>query len=111
MWFFFIVVPITIAWIASIVDIFARRDLGGWAKAAWFLAVLILPILGTLIYLVSRPAELAYPGQATGQGYSGYQGGMGTANELETLSRLKTEGALSQEEYEAAKSRILTKAA
>lgn len=114
MWFFFIVVPITIAWIAAIVDLFARRDLSGWAKGAWFVGILIVPIFGTLIYLITRPDQMAY--QSTGYGYNtGYAPTgtqeMGTVNELAVLSRLKTEGALSQEEYDAAKSRVLEKAA
>jgi hypothetical protein len=35
---------------------FRRPDLSGWAKAGWALVILLLPLLGTLIYLVARPA-------------------------------------------------------
>ena len=33
-------------------DIFRRNDISGWGKAAWVIFVIILPFLGTLIYLV-----------------------------------------------------------
>lgn len=54
--FVFIVIPVTIAWVAAVVDIFARRpDLHWWAKGLWLLFVLVLPLLGMLIYFIARP--------------------------------------------------------
>ena len=37
-----------------VIDIFRSHDMGGWAKAAWFLAVVLLPLLGVLIYVLVR---------------------------------------------------------
>jgi purine-cytosine permease-like protein len=34
-----------------LVDVFGRRDLSGWAKAAWAAFIIALPLLGLLIYL------------------------------------------------------------
>jgi hypothetical protein len=45
---------------AVVVDIFWRIDLGGWAKAGWLLVLLILPLLGALIYLISRPDDIVW---------------------------------------------------
>jgi hypothetical protein len=45
---------------AVVVDIFWRIDLSGWAKAAWLVLLLILPILGALIYLIARPDDLVW---------------------------------------------------
>jgi hypothetical protein len=39
----------------AFVDNFRRTDHGGWAKAVWALVIIVLPLLGTLIYLVARP--------------------------------------------------------
>ncbi|MGC8509559.1 MAG: PLDc N-terminal domain-containing protein [Acidimicrobiales bacterium] len=36
------------------VDLFRSHDLSGGAKALWVLFILILPLAGTLIYLVAR---------------------------------------------------------
>ena len=38
-----------------VMDIFARPDIGGGAKAIWLLVVFLLPVLGGLIYLIARP--------------------------------------------------------
>ena len=49
--FFFWVVWIWIV-VTVLIDIFRRDDIGGWAKAAWVVFVVILPWLGVLIYLI-----------------------------------------------------------
>jgi len=38
-------------------DNFRRRDHGGFAKAMWTLFVIFLPLLGVLVYMISRPPE------------------------------------------------------
>lgn len=35
-------------------DLFGRADIGAWRKTLWVVAVLLFPILGSLVYLVSR---------------------------------------------------------
>jgi uncharacterized membrane protein len=49
-WFMFIWM-----FIATFADIFRRRDLSGWGKAAWIAVIVILPFLGILIYVIARP--------------------------------------------------------
>ncbi len=51
----FLWIPLAIIWMFAIVDLFGRADLGGLSKVLWLLAIVFLPILGTLIYYVSRP--------------------------------------------------------
>ena len=58
-------------------DIFRRRDLSGGGKAGWILLIIILPFIGILIYMISRPAMTEWDRQramAAGevQGSSGY---------------------------------------
>jgi hypothetical protein len=36
------------------IDIFRIPDLSGWAKAQWFLFVLLIPLIGVLVYLIVR---------------------------------------------------------
>jgi len=31
--------------------------MSGWAKAGWALLIVVLPFLGTLIYLIARPKD------------------------------------------------------
>jgi len=40
------------------IDIFRSRDLGGGAKALWFLFVLFIPLIGVLVYLIARGGSM-----------------------------------------------------
>ena len=60
--FFFLFLAIWM-FIAVFADIFSRRDLSGWGKAGWVLLIFVIPLIGILIYLIARPAEVG-PGQA-----------------------------------------------
>jgi hypothetical protein len=41
--------------IAAIVDAVRRSDLSAGAKTLWVVLVLILPLIGTIIYVIARP--------------------------------------------------------
>jgi hypothetical protein len=48
-----IYIPLTILWVTSIIDvIFRRHDMSGWGRAAWIAAIIFLPALGSLAYVV-----------------------------------------------------------
>jgi hypothetical protein len=36
-------------------DNFRRHDHSGWAKAAWTLFVIFVPLIGVLVYMIVRP--------------------------------------------------------
>jgi hypothetical protein len=55
--FFFLFLAIWM-FIAVFGDIFTRPDLSGWGKAGWVLLIFIIPLIGILIYLIARPAEV-----------------------------------------------------
>ena len=44
--------------ITVFIDIFRSKDLSGWAKALWFIFVLILPLIGVLVYLIARGGSM-----------------------------------------------------
>jgi type VI protein secretion system component VasK len=90
-------------------DIFRRRDLSGAAKAGWLLLIFVLPFLGALIYTIARPKmteqdredmERMQQAQARLNGYS-------AAEEIEKLAKLRDEGSLSGEEYDALKRKAM----
>jgi hypothetical protein len=58
-WLLLIFIPLLLIWTFAIVDIFQRQDLAGWLKAVWILVVLLLPFIGTFIYLIFRPSDVA----------------------------------------------------
>jgi ABC-type multidrug transport system permease subunit len=54
-WFAMFAIFFAVIW--AFIDNFRRHDHHGWAKAGWALLILIVPLLGTLIYLIARPAD------------------------------------------------------
>ncbi|MCP4967508.1 MAG: hypothetical protein GY926_20025 [bacterium] len=52
---FVVSIPAVVLIGATIWDIVCRPDLAGWRKAAWAAVVVVLPVVGTFIYLLSRP--------------------------------------------------------
>ena len=116
LWFF-----LFFAWIWLLIsifgDIFRSNDLSGWAKAFWTIFVVILPWLGVLVYLISRggsmqeraAADMAQREQATRQYIQQAAGsGASSADELEKLAKLQSQGVLTAEEFAAQKAKILS---
>ena len=52
--------------ITVLIDIFRSHDLSGWAKALWFIFVLIFPLLGVLVYLIARGGSMHEQNGAAG---------------------------------------------
>ncbi len=55
LFFFFLFLSLFFAVIWCFVDNFRRNDHGGWAKAGWTVALLLIPLIGMVVYLVTRP--------------------------------------------------------
>ena len=53
---FWVMIVFAVIW--AFIDNFRRHDHGGWAKAGWTLVIVLIPLFGTCIYLIARPAEL-----------------------------------------------------
>jgi hypothetical protein len=50
--FWFMAIWVFIPVVAGILH---RNDLSGWGKAGWISLIVVLPFLGSLIYVVARP--------------------------------------------------------
>ena len=96
--------------IAIFSDIFRRSDLSGWGKAGWIVVIFVLPFLGILIYLITRPKPTEAELQLVRQREYGGAVGYSTADELAKLAKLRDAGDITADEYEAAKSRALAHA-
>ncbi|HEY7025205.1 MAG TPA: SHOCT domain-containing protein [Candidatus Limnocylindrales bacterium] len=89
-------------------DIFHRNDLSGAMKVIWILVLFILPFLGALIYMLMRkPTEQDRQEMAAAQEMQRRAAGYSSADEIAKLQQLKDSGALSQEEFDAAKAKAL----
>jgi hypothetical protein len=98
-------------WGFALVDIFRRDDLSGWWKAIWLACVILVPFLGTLVYLITRPPgatreERVAMDEASRDFVSRYSPDS-SANELKILADLHDRGKLTDTEFAAEKERIL----
>jgi len=46
-----------VLWVRAVVDVVRRRDLSVGGKAAWAIAMLLIPFIGLLVYTLLRPAD------------------------------------------------------
>jgi hypothetical protein len=94
-----------IAWLSLLfyvyADIFRSHDLSGGAKALWVLVIFIFPMLGSLVYLIFRGAQI-HERTALAQ-----RRGQSPIDELERLSALHESGKLSDDEFAAAKRHLI----
>ncbi|MER5202686.1 SHOCT domain-containing protein [Streptomyces sp. NPDC002825] len=103
-----------------ITDIFRDHSLSGWGKAGWLIFCILLPYLGVLVYVIARGKSMgqrdikqARESEAAFQEYirktAGTQGGGTSAtDELARLAELKEKGAITPEEFEKAKAKVLS---
>ena len=57
--FFFLWAAWLFAAIWSFIDNFRRHDHGGFAKAAWAIFIVLVPLIGVFAYVVARPVSVA----------------------------------------------------
>jgi hypothetical protein len=105
-------------WIAVtvVVDIFRSHDLGGFAKALWFLFVVLAPFLGIFIYLIARGAKMhehqlsaaAAQQQAFNQQIQQAAGAADIPSQIEKLAALRDQGVISAQEFDAQKAKLLS---
>jgi hypothetical protein len=108
-----------VAWIwilfAVISDLFRDHEMSGGGKAIWIIFLVFIPFLGVLVYLIARGhgmRDRALKAQAEAKhdfdSYVRQQAHTSPADELHKLNELREKGALSAEEFERAKAKLLT---
>ena len=115
MWFFLLIVWIMILF-RVIIDVFRSKDMGGFAKAMWSIFVIIVPFLGTLIYLIAHGSGMAKrdikQAQAQQDAFDSYVrqtagSSKSSADELTKLADLKNQGVITDAEFAAQKAKLL----
>ena len=117
LWFFLFIIWI---WLLIMVfaDIFRSHDMGGGAKALWVIFIIVIPFLGVFVYLLARGGGMqernvkqAADQQKAFDDYvrqtAGTAGGSDTASQLTKLADLKSQGVITDAEFEAQKAKIL----
>jgi len=101
--------------ISVISDLFRDHELSGVAKAVWVFFLVFLPFLGVLLYLIVRGdgmrdrtiKEQTDAKKHFDEYVREQAGASSSADELHKLNELREKGALSPEEFERAKAKLL----
>ena len=96
-------------------DLFSRHDIGGWVKAGWTVFVILVPFLGTFIYLIvegksmgERAVARAQAQQAQVDSYVRSVASSGSAtDEIAKGRELLASGAITQAEFDQLKAKAL----
>jgi hypothetical protein len=100
-------IPLIMIWVFVLMDLFGR-DMNGWIKALWVFVIIVLPFLGSMIYLIFRPVtakdiemQEAYTAERD------YDQAANAADKLHKLSDLRDKGDITQEEFDKQKAKLL----
>ena len=97
------------------IDIFGSHDLSGWAKALWFVFILFLPLIGVLVYLITRGGKMherqlrqAHRQEEQLRSYvQEVAGSQSSADQLAKLADLRDRGVITAAEFDREKAKIL----
>ena len=99
-----------------VMDLVRDDSVSGWGKALWSIFLIFLPILGSLVYLIARGSGMAERTLRQAQEYQNQQadhirsvaaGGADPVSSLAQAKSLLDSGAITQEEFDALKARVL----
>jgi hypothetical protein len=103
LWVILIVIPIITFWVLALVDVIWRGDLSAGRKVLWLLLIFVLPVIGVLAYLVTRPRR------AESMSYEAVQWEQASTKEqVRSLDALHAAGKLTDAELAAAKAKVTT---
>jgi signal transduction histidine kinase len=98
-------------------DLFRDKELGGFAKVVWVVALFILPLLAALIYVIVRGQGMAERAMEQNRQYMAEQqeyirnvAGTSSATSVEQLSQAKSlldNGAITPDEFAQIKAKAL----
>jgi hypothetical protein len=105
-----IYIAVVVTWFFSLFDLFFRGDLG-WSKALWLLAIVFVPIFGVLAYWIVRPrrptSELWWQPSPSQNEALYAQKSDNITTQVETLARLRSQGAITDEEFNRLKEKAI----
>jgi cellulose synthase/poly-beta-1,6-N-acetylglucosamine synthase-like glycosyltransferase len=112
--FFFFVIYFMIFFFI-LVDLFRSHDMSGWVKAIWIIALLFLPIITMLVYLIVRGPKMQERAMKDAEHQQKQMDAYvksvaGSTDPTEQISKAKgllDSGAISQEEFDALKAKAL----
>jgi Short C-terminal domain/Phospholipase_D-nuclease N-terminal len=111
---FFVVIWLWILFVI-LTDLFRDHELSGWAKAIWCFFLIFLPFVTSFIYLIARgkgmrdraAAQQAEAQKQVDQYIRSAAGSGSSVDELAKLADLKERGAISDEDYQKMKAKLV----
>ena len=99
-------------------DVFRSKDLSGLSKTLWVLFIIVVPLVGTLVYLIVRGHGMSDRSLAAQQelqqqqaeyikSVTGSSGGSSTADQIASAKALLDSGAITQQEFDQLKAKAL----
>ncbi|OXM64138.1 SHOCT domain-containing protein [Amycolatopsis vastitatis] len=89
-------------------DLYRRADVSGWAKAGWTVLVIVLPIFGVLLYLITQGRHLVERQRSREAGYVSTSDTTGAA-QIAEARRLLEDGVIDDAEFQALKRKALAR--
>ncbi|WP_407320375.1 hypothetical protein UQW22_07960 [Isoptericola halotolerans] len=112
-WWFFLVMYLVILF-QIIGDLFRDRHLSGWWKALWLIALVVLPFLTALVYLIARGRGMAHRhaerltnAQEETEAYIRDVAGTPATSQIADAKALLDSGAIDEREFAALKAKAL----
>lgn len=102
-----------------VLDIFRDKDMSGWFKAIWLVALLFLPLLTALVYLIARGKGMAHRDVEAAEEYRDAQveytkslmkdagKPVTAADQIAQAKELLDAGSITPEEFEKLKAKAL----
>ena len=114
--FFFIWIAALMVWIRILFDLFSDRSLSGWGKAGWAIFLVLLPLIGSLVYLIARGKSMGErqlaavsDAQAAQEAYIQQVAAKSAtpAEQIAQAKQLLDSGAISQGEFDSLKAKAM----
>lgn len=91
-------------------DLFRRSDVSGLGKVAWVILLIVLPYIGIFAYILTQGGGMAERNRMQARQARDelrQAVGFSVADELAKLERLKSEEAISDQEYARLRARVI----
>ncbi|HET8981519.1 MAG TPA: SHOCT domain-containing protein [Pedococcus sp.] len=117
-WFIFIsfaFVAYLMVMFSILTDLFRDPDTSGWAKAVWVIALIFLPLLTSLVYLIARGRGMTERSMKSAEAMKRQQdayirqaaGKASPVDEIAKAQAMLDSGAITQAEYDTLKAKAL----
>lgn len=113
-------IAVVVMLVRVVADVLRDHTIGGWAKAGWLILLFAVPLVGPIIYLIARGKSMAARAQDDAERMRQAQvdyartlmaeagaAGTGAATELKAAHELLAAGAISQDDFDRLKEKLL----